>query len=206
MKENEQTEKGHLLNAVPNGKDKVCAGIVTAEGIIDGLNIKCDVHLNYEINNTKQPSEDVKLKSLNPSKLNFYFASLLSVMFLAMVVDFVFDKNNHLTLFFLPIAVGLILFIFIDQSPTADLKYIKKLVDTVTLLSSTITACILIFKTIDVSNPYLDFIYNLQSLGIFGFFVKATLFIFLYLIVSAFAISATIKCCLSYKDFIEHKV
>ncbi|EXU75172.1 hypothetical protein [Erwinia mallotivora] len=206
MKENEQTGNGHVSNAAPNDIDKVCAGIVTAEGIIDGLSIKCDVHLKYECNNTKQPPEDIKLKSLNPSKLNFYFASLLSAMFLAMVVDFVFDKNNHLTLFFLPIVVGLILFIFIDQSPTADIKYIKKLVDTVTLLSSTITACILIFKTVDVSNPYLDLIYNLQNLGIFGFFMKALLFIFLYLIVSAFAISATIKCCLSYKDYIEHKV
>jgi len=206
MKENAQAGKGHISNAAPNDKDKVCAGMVTAEGIIDGLNIKCDVHLKYEFNNTKQPSEDVKLKSLNPSKLNVYFASLLSAMVLAMVVDFVFDKNNHLTLFFLPIVVGLIFFIFIDQSPTVDIKHIKKLIDTVTLLSSTITACILIFKTVDVSNPYLDFIYNLQSLGIFGFFVKAALFIFLYLIISAFAISATIKCCLSYKDYIEHKV
>lgn len=206
MKEKEPTGKDPISNATSVDKDKVYAGLVTAEGILEGLSIKCDVHLKYELNDTKEPVTDIKIKLINPAMLNFIFVTLLSIILLAMIVDFIFDKNNHLTLFFLPIIVGAIFFVFIDQSPTADIKHIKKLVDTVTLSSSTITACILIFKTVDVSNPYLDFFDNLQNIGIIGVLLKAALFILLYLIISAFAISATMKCCLSYKDYIEHQV
>jgi hypothetical protein len=105
----------------------------------------------------------------------------------------------------LPAVFGCIIHSMVTKSGIVDPNYFKKFVDTITFASSGLTACILIFKTMDINNPYTTRIYQLIN----GTVLEKALFIFIFSIiyttVTIFAISAVLKFLISLRDLRSYK-
>lgn len=176
-------------------------GDVNLKGIIDGIEIQCNVDLKYS-----RPKDPIQ-STLNKTSMKLgtkhylcYFYIPLLLIATCFIIDLIFDVNSHLLLFILPLAFGYILYRMFTNSPTTDIVYIKKYVDFITLSSSVLTACLLLFKTVDSYNPYLAMIYSLKFHGVIGNFFLFIVFSTVYFVIWIFATSATIKCLFSFSE------
>ncbi|KNH33576.1 hypothetical protein [Pantoea vagans] len=181
---------------------KESIGKVLLKKGIEGFEIECHVNISLSEDKKKNINE-IKTKKMSTSK----YILCCSPFFIATIVFFIsdlnFDSSFHLTLFSLPVIIGLGVYFFCAKSPANDLKKTKLTVDAITLISSTITACILIFKTIHVDNPYIELFINLPKelpLFYFGLIIKTAIYLIMYMIIFIFATSATVKCCIALKD------
>ena len=120
----------------------------------------------------------------------------------SLTIDIFIDKYFHLTLFTLPLAIGFLLYQMLKFSPTSNIDYWKKLIDTSALLFSTLSVSIFIFKTMNVENPYLNYIVSLNNES--SEMIKHIAFYFImilsYSIVSIFAVSVKIKTLFTYDE------
>ncbi|MBS9442983.1 hypothetical protein EAE89_15065 [Photorhabdus heterorhabditis] len=87
-------------------------------------------------------------------------------------------------------------------SPTSNIDYWKKLIDTSALLFSTLSVSIFIFKTMNVENPYLNYIVSLnnESSEMIEHIAFYFIMMLVYSIVSIFAVSVTIKTLFTYDE------
>ncbi|MFO6297110.1 hypothetical protein [Rahnella selenatireducens] len=179
-------------------------GDVNLKGIIDGIEIRCNVDLMYKIPKEKENEASPKLpKKLQNKHYFFYFILPFIIILICFLIDLILDYSSHIILFILPLTCGVILYNMFTNSPSADLAYVKKYVDFITLSSSTLTACLLLFKTVDSYNPYVEMIYHLKDHGLIGIFSFLIIFTLVYFIIWIFATSATIKCLFSLRELLN---
>ncbi|MDT8787445.1 hypothetical protein [Klebsiella pneumoniae] len=180
-------------------------GIAQLKGKIEGIELKCDIELTFK-DAVKNKSDISKLpRKITQWQMCFYFYLPFLALLIAIIFDLIFDSNFHLILFLIPIIFGMILNTMVVKSGTVDLDYFKKFVDTITFASSGLTACILIFKTIDSENPYIGKIYALQDGNLISQFFFAVIFTLVYSIITTFAISAVLKFLISLRDLKNYK-
>jgi len=181
-------------------------GIVKLKGKLEGIELKCDIGItlteSLKEEEAKIPSEN---KRITQPQMFLYFYIPFFFLIISTTIDYIYDYSFHLLLFILPLVFGFIIHSMVVKSGTVDPNYFKKFVDTITFASSGLTACILIFKTIDLSNPYTTRIYQLIN----GTALEKALFILIfsiiYTIVTIFAISAVLKFLISLRDLISYK-
>ncbi|KLR00324.1 hypothetical protein ABF61_04750 [Enterobacter hormaechei subsp. steigerwaltii] len=180
-------------------------GIAQLKGKIEGIELKCDIELTFK-DAVKNKSDISKLpRKITQWQMCFYFYLPFLALLIAIIFDLIFDSNFHLILFLIPIIFGIILNTMVVKSGTVDLDYFKKFVDTITFASSGLTACILIFKTIDSENPYIGKIYALHDGNLISQFFFAVIFTLVYSIITTFAISAVLKFLISLRDLKNYK-
>lgn len=180
-------------------------GIIKLKGRLEGIELKCDIGITL----TESSKEEAKIPSENKRitqpQMFLYFYIPFFLLIITTTIDYIYDYSFHLLLFILPLVFGFIIHSMVVKSGTVDPNYFKKFVDTITFASSGLTACILIFKTIDLSNPYTTRIYQLIN----GTALEKALFILIfsiiYTIVTIFAISAVLKSLISLRDLISYK-
>ncbi|HCJ6186699.1 TPA: hypothetical protein NU581_000891 [Citrobacter freundii] len=173
---------------------------VNIKGITDEIEIQTDVDIpckNQPPQNNKEPRDKLSKKIFL-----LYFILPILIIVTSIAIDIFIDKYFHLTLFTLPLAIGFLLYQMLKFSPTSNIDYWKKLIDTSALLFSTLSVSIFIFKTMNVENPYLNYIVSLNNEN--SEMIKHIAFYFImilvYSIVSIFAVSVTIKTLFTYDE------
>ncbi|MCK6729797.1 hypothetical protein [Enterobacter bugandensis] len=190
----------------PNGESVPHhVGIAQLKGKIEGIELKCDIEITLK-DAIKSKSDISKLpRKITQWQMCLYFYLPFITLLTAIMIDLIFDSNFRFILFLTPIIFGLILNTMVVKSGTVDLDYFKKFVDTITFASSGLTACILIFKTIDSENPYIEKIYELHNGNLISQFFFAAIFTLVYSIITTFAISAVLKFLISLRDLRNYK-
>lgn len=178
-------------------------GDVNLKGIIDGIEIQCniDIACKKSIIQESKGDETVREK-LTTKKIFLYFILPFLIIPASFMTDFFIDENHHLTLFISPITVGFIIYKMIKISPTSNIDHWKKIIDTLALLFSTLSVSIFIFKTINVENPYLNYIISLNNdtSGIMENVVFYFIMILTYFIIFIFSSSITIKTLFTFDE------
>ncbi|ATF91334.1 Uncharacterised protein [Cedecea neteri] len=181
-------------------------GDVKLKGSIDGIEIQCNVDFTYQmVKNGETPPPTELPKKLKAIHYFIYFVLPLLLIIVLFFIDAIFKTNSRLVLFFLPIIFGFILYAMYTNSPTTDPIYIKKLIDVITLISSTITACLLLFKTIEINNPWLDRLCALKNGSVPEVILFLIVFACVYMVIWIFATSATMKFLFGINDLIAYK-
>lgn len=180
-------------------------GIVKLKSKLEGIELKCDIDITL----TESSREETKIlsenKRITQPQMFLYFYIPFFLLIIATTIDYIYDYSFHLLLFILPFVFGFIIHSMVVKSGTVDSNYFKKFVDTITFASSGLTACILIFKTIDISNPYTIRIYQLINGTILEKALFILIFSIIYTTVTIFAISAVIKFLISLRDLRSYK-
>ncbi|MGF6438583.1 hypothetical protein [Kosakonia sp. 1610] len=180
-------------------------GDVNLKGIIEGIEIQCNVDLTYQAPKKAENNELLGLpKKISNKNYFIFFGVPLVLIMMSFLIDLMFDYNSHLLLFFVPLAFGYFLHKAFVNSPTSDPLYVKKSVDCITFSSSALTACLLLFKTIDAYNPYITAVYNLKNQGVLGISTFLIIFSIVYFIIWIFAASATIKFLIAFDDLVSY--
>lgn len=175
-------------------------GDVNIKGITDEIEIQTEVGIpckKQTPENNKEPRDKLTKKIFL-----LYFILPILIIVTSLTIDIFIDKYFHLTLFTLPLAIGFLLYQMLKFSPTSNIDYWKKLIDTSALLFSTLSVSIFIFKTMNVENPYLNYIVSLnnESSEMIKHIAFYFIMILVYSIVSIFAVSVTIKTLFTYDE------
>lgn len=134
-----------------------------------------------------------------------YFIIPIFVVIVGFCIDSFIDTSHHLTLFISPLAFGFLIYKMVINSPNVNIQYFKKLVDTTGLISSTLSASILIFKTINVENPYISMLDSMKDSGVLSSIIFYLIMALVYIIVWMFATSITIKFMITYDELMAMK-
>ena len=146
-----------------------------------------------------------EVQILTKAQWVIYFILPLLVVIVGFFIDSFIDASHHLTLFISPLAFGIIIHKMVMNSSNVNIHYFKKLVDTTGLVSSTLSASILIFKTINVENPYISMLDSLKDAGVFSSIIFYIIMALVYIVVWIFATSITIKLMITYDELIAMK-
>ena len=186
--------------------EKKKIGDVNLKGIIDGVEINCTVDLSFHKAKESENGETKKeVQILTKAQWVIYFILPLLVVIVGFFIDSFIDASHHLTLFISPLAFGIIIHKMVMNSSNVNIHYFKKLVDTTGLVSSTLSASILIFKTINVENPYISMLDSLKYAGVFSSIIFYIIMALVYIVVWIFATSITIKLMITYDELIAMK-
>jgi len=180
-------------------------GIVKLKSKLEGIELKCDIDITLTEATRDEVKTTSQIKKISQVQMLFYFYLPFLVLVIATTIDYIYDYYFHLLLFILPVVFGFIIHSMVVKSGTIDPNYFKKFVDTITFASSGLTACILIFKTIDISNPYTAKIYQLINGTALEKFLFILIFSVIYTIITIFAISAVLKFLISLSDLRSYK-
>lgn len=176
---------------------------LSLKGEIDGKEIAGQIEINYVDKNKTIKSLENK-KTIGWAFLFFRFIFPLIILLALFIGGLFFKIYLYWLLVSIPIFYGWIFYSMNSNSPTADLNYLRKLTDMITLFSALITATFVIFKIFNLNSTIVDLLINLKKENpddiIKSYYYQlqiATLFVFMEI----FATFASIKFYFSVKDF-----
>ncbi|MBN3131775.1 hypothetical protein H4F52_08490 [Pectobacterium brasiliense] len=160
---------------------------------IDGKEISFDINGSYTVKETIVKDNNNNKPALTWFKILKFFLLPYLILIGLFCFGYANDSSYFWLLFSLPIIYGYIFFTMIIFTTERNIEILRKLSDMITLLSSLIAACYLIFTSLGMVRPL-------------TYFTSGNLLISLlvFSILMIFASFSSIKLCFSIKDFFSY--
>lgn len=184
----------------PESENKIKLSL---QGEIDGKEIAGKIEINY-VDKNKTIKSLEKKKTIGWTFLFSRFVFPLIILFALFIGGLFFKFYFYWLLVLIPVFYGWLFYSMNSNSPTADLNYLRKLTDMITLFSALITATFVIFKIFNLNSNIVDLLINLKKENpaeIIKSYYNQLQIATLFVLMEIFATFASIKFFFSVKDF-----